>query len=230
VTSGGELASRARADGVPVLEIPAGSPPRAALGWTSVPLLHALGRAGLLDLARPALDEAAAACEEVVAAHGPQAPPGSLREWAGRAARGLPIIHASESPHRASAVRWACQINENGKTLAHFAVFPEQNHNEIVSWEMPTDAQRNVELAILDDPADHPRVRRRLELVARIVERAGARVTRFPSHGTGLLARLYSFSQQADLASLCVAAARSVDPSPVARIDELKRALARNGG
>jgi glucose/mannose-6-phosphate isomerase len=60
-----------------------------------------------------------------------------------------------------------------------------------------------------------------------VIERAGRRVTRFQSKGTGLFARLYSFAQMGDLASLYVAAARGVDPTPVASIDRLKGELAR---
>jgi glucose/mannose-6-phosphate isomerase len=82
------------------------------------------------------------------------------------------------------------------------------------------------EVALLDDPAVHARVRRRLDLVAAQVEAAGGRVTRFAPCGQGLLARLYSLALLGDLASLHVAAARGVDPTPVAPIDRLKRELA----
>ncbi len=228
ITSGGILEEKAGAAGVPVLKIPPGSPPRAALGWTSVPALHALGRAGLVDVDQAALDEAATACDTVLHELGPDSPRNSLQEWAERAVHGLPVIYASDSPHRVSATRWTGQINENGKALAHAAFFPEQNHNEVVGWEVASPVHGIAEVAILDDAQDHPQVRRRLDIVAKTVEAAGARVTRFQPRGEGLLARLYSFSQQADLASLYMAAARDVDPTPVASIDALKAALAAN--
>ena len=41
VTSGGELASRAAADQVPVVTIPGGQPPRTAMGFMLVPVLVA---------------------------------------------------------------------------------------------------------------------------------------------------------------------------------------------
>jgi glucose/mannose-6-phosphate isomerase len=66
-----------------------------------------------------------------------------------------------------------------------------------------------------------------MEIVVEALQRAGAPVTRFQPRGEGLLARLYSFSQQGDLASLYLAAARNVDPTPVASIDALKAALAK---
>lgn len=228
ITSGGELARRADEAGVPWLEIPPGAPPRSALGWTSVPLLHAAARAGRVRVGQAELEEAAQACERVLEECGPTVPGNPLQRWAEGAADRLPVIYASDSPHRVSAMRWACQINENGKSIAHTALLPEQNHNEIVGWEVGSPVLRNAQVAVLDDAQDHPRVRRRLEIVVAALEKAGAPVMRFAPRGQDLLARLYSYSQQADLVSLYLAAIRNVDPTPVASIDALKAALARS--
>lgn len=226
VTSGGELERRALADSVPVLKIPPGSPPRAALGWTSVPLLHAMGRVGMLEVGSAEIEEAAQACEEVLREFGPDASPNPLRAWAEGLNGHLPVIYASDSPHRVSAMRWACQINENGKALAHTALLPEQNHNEIVGWEVASPVLAATRVALLDDPADHPRTRRRMQVVAESLRASGVSVTHFAPRGQGLLARLYSYSVQGDLVSLYLAAAQNVDPTPVVSIDRLKAALA----
>ena len=227
ITSGGALLERARASGVPALVIPGGSPPRAALGWTSVPLFRALSRGGLLHASESELSAAASACDELVAAFGPDGSEEALLvRWATQAARGLPVIYAADRPHRATATRWVGQLHENAKTLSHAALFPEQNHNEIVAWERSGAGVAAAVVAILDDPLVHPRVRRRLDLVAERVTEAGRSVTRFSPRGTGLLARLYSLALLGDLASLHVAAAAGVDPTPVAGIDRLKRELA----
>ena len=68
-------------------------------------------------------------------------------------------------------------------------------------------------------------MRKRLEILAGVIERAGRPVTRFEPVGSGLFARLYSFATMGDLASLYAAAARGVDPTPVATIDRLKTEL-----
>jgi len=226
VTSGGELARRAREAGAPCLLIPSGSPPRAALGWTSVPLFAALARAGLLEFGRRQLEEAAVACEEAVSRHGPGAGASDrLRSWAEACAEGLPVIYAPADPWSACAVRWATQLNENAKSLAHVALFPEQNHNEIVGWEVDSPVHRLAVVALLAGEHAHPRVRLRMELVAERLREAGARTERFEPLGEGLVARLYSLVTLGDLASLHLAAARGVDPTPVASIDRLKAAL-----
>lgn len=231
VTSGGELARRAEAHGVPCLLIPGGSPPRAALGWTSVPVFRALAVRGLLPLGDAELEEAAAASEAVIAAFGPDAPESNpVRRWAEAAAGGVPFVYAPATPYGAAAVRWSGQLNENGKILAHVALLPEQNHNEIVGWEAPSPAREAAVVAFLADERVHPRVRRRLDILAGVIERTGRPVTRFEPHGEGLFARMVSFATMGDLASLYAAAARGVDPTPVASIDRLKAGLRSPAG
>lgn len=228
ITSGGELAERAAHDGTACLRIPPGSPPRAALGWTSIPVFRALGTAGLLPFAAEDVKDAARAGEEVIVKHGPDAAPDDpLRGWAEACAARLPVIYAPAYRYSAAAVRWSGQMNENGKSLAHVALFPEQNHNEIVGWETPSPVLELAEVAMLADDTVHPRVRKRMEIVASRIERARGRVTRFAPAGAGLVARLYSLAVMGDLASLYLAAARGVDPTPVASIDGLKAELGR---
>ena len=225
VTSGGELGDRADEAGVPVLKIPAGSPPRAALGWTSVPLILGFGRAGYGPFREEEIEEAAAACERTIERSGP-----SARVWAEAAAGGLPLVHAPADRLAPAATRWVCQLNENGKLLAHSALFPEHNHNEIVAWDAPSDLHPVVRAAFLADTRTHPRVRRRMELASVAIERGGGIAAWFEPEGEGLLARLFSLAQLGDLVSVYVAAARGVDPTPVVGIDRLKAELARTGG
>jgi glucose/mannose-6-phosphate isomerase len=227
VTSGGALAEAAAAAGVPTLRIPGGLPPRAALGWTSVPLLHAVAEAGLIEQDGNALEEAATVVEEIVSESGPHATgENRVAQWAERAARGLPMIYASAGLTAPGVTRWVCQLNENAKLLAHGCLLPEQNHNEIVGWEVPSRAGEMAEVAFLNDSGVHPRVRLRMEIVAASVEAAGGRPTWFSSRGQSAVARLYSLSILGDLASLWAASARSIDPTPVDSIVRLKQDLA----
>jgi glucose/mannose-6-phosphate isomerase len=66
-----------------------------------------------------------------------------------------------------------------------------------------------------------------MDIVAARIQRARGRVTRFEPEGEALVARLYSFAMMGDLASLYLAAARGLDPTPVASIDRLKEELGR---
>lgn len=226
ITSGGELHARATSAGVPVLQIPGGAPPRSALGWTAIPSFAAMARAGLFALSDSDFAEAVEATREVVRTCGPDAGDGPLRTWAEGLVNQLPLIYAPDAAYRAVAVRWACQINENSKALAHYAFFPEHNHNEIVGWELDSTARRGVDVAFLVDDSVHPRIRRRLDLFEAQAKAAGRPVTRFAPPGRGLLARLFAFALMGDFASLYLAAKLDVDPTPVESIEQLKKALA----
>jgi glucose/mannose-6-phosphate isomerase len=84
-------------------------------------------------------------------------------------------------------------------------------------------------VALLGARLAHERIRRRMEHFARGLSGAAARVDWFEPEGTDLPGHLYSLATMGDLASLYLAAARAVDPTPVASIDELKRALGSGG-
>jgi glucose/mannose-6-phosphate isomerase len=226
VTSGGQLQDLAERAGAPVFSLPGGSPPRAALGWTSIPVFHAIARAGWLPFTGADLEEAARASAAAIDAYGVAADPlNSLRVWAETAAGRLPVVYAAAHPFYPAATRWVCQFNENAKTLAHAAFFPEQNHNEIIAWESASDVMARAEVAFLTDDAIDPRVRRRLEIVEALIVRAAHRVARFRAFGDGVLAKLFSFATMGDLASVYMADALGVDPTPIANIDRLKAEL-----
>ena len=90
------------------------------------------------------------------------------------------MIHGA-GPTAAVARRWKTQINENAKAPAFWSELPEANHNEICGWERGRHgAVRGV---FLEDPDQHPRVERRIELTAEEVERAGAPALRVQARG-----------------------------------------------
>ncbi len=227
ITSGGRLAERAQAERAPLFTVPGGLPPRAALGWTAVPLVVSLEQAELLPKNDEEWEEAFAVCATLAreaSLNGPRAAP--LDAWARVVSGRLVMIYAASVPTGPAAVRWSCQINENAKMLAHVALFPEQNHNEIMGWEGAGAQAAGLSLVVLEDPGVSPGVRRRLAHVSAEIQGRGVHVERFSSIGRGLTARLFSLALLGDFASLALAGARGVDPTPVASIERLKASLA----
>jgi glucose/mannose-6-phosphate isomerase len=228
LTTGGRLADECREHGVACATLPAGSPPRAAVFscWVAITrLLHALGWA---DDPAAAWSEAAAALRAGRETLGP----GSLerdnpvkrlaRALAGRSL----FVYAGSETLGAAATRVRTQLNENAKLLAHSALVPELNHNEIVGWERPGDTRRPVAVLVLRDREDTPFVARRLTLTAEYAQRQGAEVHEVSSGDGGRLARMASLVQWGDYLSLYLALHSGVDPTPIASIDEFKRRLA----
>src|SRR3954447_20724649 len=87
-TTGGGLAERARRDGVPVIPIPGGFEPRAAIGYSLVGALEAAFLGGAAPSVRSEVEAASALVDELVAEWGPDAPEDSEAKSIARALHG----------------------------------------------------------------------------------------------------------------------------------------------
>jgi glucose/mannose-6-phosphate isomerase len=230
LATGGRLAEECRARGIGCGSLPGGSPPRAAVFWSWVPITRLLHALGWIPDPAPAWREAAAALRSGARALGPAVPESA--NAAKRAARALLgralFVYAGAETLGPIAARWRTQINENAKLLAHSALVPELNHNEIVGWERPGTLHRPSAVLILRDREDAPEVARRLTLTAEYARRQGAEVHEISSGEGGRLARMASLVQWGDYLSLYLALLSGVDPTPIASIDEFKRRLAES--
>ncbi|MGE5572411.1 MAG: bifunctional phosphoglucose/phosphomannose isomerase [Bacteroidota bacterium] len=228
ITSGGRLAELATRDGMPLVAIPKGFPPRTALAYLFVPMLVALARLGYVKDAAEGLDEAELILRDLALVLGPESPV-SVNQ-AKRLALGMhgkiPLIYGSSGITAAAALRWKTQINENSKAHAFWNAFPELNHNETVGWGARDDISRALRVVVLKDKGDHPRVQRREEITATLMAGA-AGIDEVHSLGRSKVARLLSLVYVGDFASLYLAFLYGVDPKPVQVIDYLKGELAR---
>lgn len=227
MTTGGELGTRCDRDGVFWHPLPGGSPPRAALFASWVPLTFLVHGLGWCPDPAPGWNEAASVVEAEIARYGHHVPEKSntVKQLA-RALEGrFVFVYAGPGATGALATRVRHQLNENAKLLGHSAVVPELNHNEIVGWERPGEIHRRVSVLLLRDAEDSPDVARRLSLTAEYAAKQGAAVHEWTSTGEGRLARLASLAQFADHLSFYLAMLGGVDPTPIASIDEFKRRL-----
>jgi glucose/mannose-6-phosphate isomerase len=222
VTSGGALAALTEERGLPVVLLPGGRQPRHSLGYLAVPLLTMLGLDDGMDEAIGVLEELGRAWDR----HVPTAEhPG--KELGGRLGKGgLPVIYGTEGVPALAGLRFACQLNENAKQPGLSAAMPELCHNAIVGWEGPSDLIGRAGLIWLRDPeGEHPRNRRRVELVDDILRERAAWTVELDTRGESLLARLGALLLQVDLVSVYTALARGIDPTPVDSITRLKKEL-----
>ncbi|MFT4034088.1 MAG: bifunctional phosphoglucose/phosphomannose isomerase [Patulibacter sp.] len=224
-TTGGELGSLARRDGVPVIPIAGGLQPRAALGYVFTAAIEVAGLAGVAPRRTPEIDVAAAHLEVLAREWGPNGPADSEPKQLARALHGTtPLIYGA-GPTRPVAYRWKCQLNENAKLHAFTHHLPELDHNELIGWERAAE-QAPFGAVFLDDTDLHPRIARRIEVTRDIIGgQAAANVLVAPRSGSRVQ-RLLSLTLLGDLTSIYLAALRGVDPSPIAGIDTLKVALA----
>lgn len=82
-------------------------------------------------------------------------------------------------------------------------------------------------LVLLRDSREHPQVARRREESAKLAAQRGIEVSELTTAGDLPLERLASLVQLVDYASVYLAIAEGIDPSPIAAIQELKARIAQ---
>ncbi|MFZ0089553.1 MAG: SIS domain-containing protein, partial [Solirubrobacteraceae bacterium] len=226
-TTGGALAAGARADGVPVIPLPGGFAPRAAVGYALVVALEVAALTGAGEGLRTEIDVAAEHAERLLAEWGPDAPEDSLAKRVARSLSQTTPQIAGAGLTAPIAYRWKTQINENANSPCFAAELPELDHNEIVGWEGAAALGR-FSAVLLDDCDLHPRVRARIGLTLDVIAEQGAAAThRIESRGVAPVERLVSLVALGDLVSFYMAILAGRDPVAIAPIDRLKAELAQ---
>jgi glucose/mannose-6-phosphate isomerase len=224
IASGGAVAERAKRDDLPLYLLPGGMQPRAALGYALSTLLTMVEQIGLIRVGDESWEETCSILEDQGAALSNVEGNAAL-ELARRLEDRLPFVYSGGRLMAPVNTRWCCQLEENAKVLAHGALFPEQNHNEIVGWDAESDLHRRIVVVALRDRMDHPRVVRRLDLTRDLLAPRAAEWIDVESRGASDLARMLSLIQLGDWTSLYLALIRNIDPTPVRLIERLKQGL-----
>src|ERR1019366_405755 len=163
----GRLAEAAREEGVPVIPIPGGFQPRAAVAYMIVAALEVAALTGAGPRLTSEIDVAASHTEQLVSEWGPDAPEDSLAKELARGLLGTIPVIAGAGLTNPIAYRWKTQLNENSKQPAFWNELPELDHNEIAGWEGASDLGR-FSAVFLDDSDAHPRVKARMDLTERV--------------------------------------------------------------
>ncbi len=233
IATGGKLrdfASRHAGRRVAMLEIPQTDPPmppRAALGYSLIPLVRAFETLGLYPGAGRQIAEAISLLEHLRDRVSPDVP--TEHNAAKQLARDLhgriPWVQGTVGIMSAAAYRWRTQFNENSKMLAYSSEYPELNHNEVIGWEKAERLRDVVEVVILRSPADHWRVRARVDITKKKLVAPKARVHLIEAEGRSPLAQLLWTVYLGDWASLYLAFLNGVDPAAIESINVLKSDL-----
>ena len=221
-TTGGTLAAAARSADVPVIGLPAGLQPRHSVGYGFTVACEIAALVGAADTIRAEIDTAAAhleaAAETLAVRSG---------EIADRLTGTVPLVYGCDLTAPV-AYRWKCQLNENAKQHAFDHQLPELDHNEIVGWEPGGAASGEFSAVFLTDSGQHPRLRERAELTAKLIAPSASTVIEVESEGETRVERLLWGVMLGDLVSLQLAARNQVDPAPIEVIDRLKEELGRS--
>jgi glucose/mannose-6-phosphate isomerase len=227
ITSGGEVARMAARHRHPLITIPRGLPPRAALGYSFFPMLIALERMKLIPAQGKAVAETIALLKRKAKAYSALNGPNTALEAAKHFYTKLPVVYSASDRFDAVNLRWRGQLAENAKVLSLGHVLPEMNHNELVGWKVLRRIMQDMAVVFLADKGDHKRVRLRARITKEIAGEYAASTMEVASEGTSLLARIFSLIVLGDWTSFYLAVLNGVDPTPVKVIDYLKHELSK---
>lgn len=225
-TSGGLLADRAHADGVPVIGLPGILQPRASVAYMTIAVLEGLAAFTISPSRRDELEGAVELLREQGSAWAPDSGSDSAAKSLARRGDGKVTAIYGAGLTSPVAYRWKCQINENAKVPSWSATIPESNHNDINGWGGAAEIAAHA-VWFLRDAGQHERTRTRIELNAKVAADAGADVEIIDTIGDTPVQRLLSTVLLGDLTSLYMATLRGIDPSPVPVIEWLKDSLGR---
>ncbi len=233
ISSGGELTKKAEAKKLPVIQIPGGLQPRAALGYSFFPLIYMLMRSGAFE--NKAVKETESAIEETqsiievkskeysrLAAQNPAV------NLASKLYGKIPAIYSSIDRLDTVNLRWRGQIQENAKNAVYGNYLPEMNHNEINAWSHPDSIRKSGVPVFLTDPDDNPKIAKRFEALELILKEKGYKILKPETTGKHLLTRMFELIYLADWTSYYLALLNRVNPTPIPLIDRLKEFLAKN--
>jgi glucose/mannose-6-phosphate isomerase len=153
ISSGGKLIKLAEENNIPYIQLPHPEmQPRSALGFSFVSFLRILG-----------VEKQDINFDEDVEKKG--------EDISSELVNKIPVIYASEK-NKALAFIWKININETGKCPAFYNVFPELNHNEMISFENEKDLEKYCFL-LLRDENDHPKIKLRMDILEKLFKEKG---------------------------------------------------------
>jgi glucose/mannose-6-phosphate isomerase len=228
VSTGGELAKRARENNVPLWTFEHSGQPRAAVGFSFGLLLGMFQRLGFLPDQKEALEDALAfmkRSQERIKADIPTVK-NPAKRYAGQLMGRWVTIVASDFM-AAVAHRWKGQINEIAKAGSNFEILPEADHNALAGTMHPQEVLNPHTMSLfLRAPSDHPRNRLRSDLTRKAFMLEGMNTDHVDARGHTPLAHMWTMILFGDYVAYYLAMGYGVDPTPVQLLDEFKDAMA----
>jgi glucose/mannose-6-phosphate isomerase len=226
ITTGGKLKALAQNAKVPIFIIDHSSQPRAALGYSFIPLIAFLQKLGFLEDKTAEVEAMTQDLEKLLREVKETVPTSSnqAKQLATKLQGKIAVIYGA-GIISAVARRWKTQINENSKAWAFHETFPELNHNAVVGYHLPAELASKVYVVMLRCPSLHPRTLIRYRVTSELLEQNSISHEIIDSQGKGELSQMMSLIYLGDWVSYYLAVLYETDPTPVKAIDYLKKRL-----
>lgn len=226
ISTGGQLSEKMISDEYDLITIPSGLQPRAALAYSFVPMLYLLNKVGLIsDLLCNDLSNTIKSLKKKRDTYSTGDTSNPVFKLAKEVYGMIPIIYGITDTTGVVALRWKGQLCENAKMLAYNNEIPEMNHNEIVGWGNNPDLLSELSVIWLRDKNDNKRLQARQDVTRQLLNDIHILQHEVSAEGANNVERLLDLINYGDWLSYWCAILHNTDPSPVEKIDKLKKAL-----
>ena len=219
ITSGGNLQAFCAKFDYDCIIVPGGNPPRSALAFSLVQLLHYLSQQGLISpQCIVSINNAADALSKDLA---------SIQSIGMELANFLYKkvgVYYAETKYEGVIVRARQQFNENSKYLGWHHVIPEMNHNELVGWGGGDERFAPV---FFNTGDMHPRNKKRFQITLDAVQKKSGNIFIVVAKGENLIERSIYFIHIVDWASFYLCELNKADIMDIEIIDYLKSELSQ---
>ncbi len=226
ITTGGELAERARAAGVPLWQFEHAGQPRAAVGFSFGLLLAAISQMGWLQDPTEEVEDAVASMRDQQATLSAEVPvsQNAAKRVAGQLVGRWPTIIGADFLYPV-ARRWRTQISEIAKAVAQFEELPEADHNLVAGVPNPEELIPKMMVIFLKASHYHERNQLRTDVTREVLMVEGFNTDIFQAQGKSRLAQQWTTLHFGDYVSYYLAMSYGVDPTPVPAIEDLKKRI-----
>ena len=226
ISTGGQLSEKILSKRFDLITIPGGLQPRAALAYSFVPMMYLLNKMGLIANSLVAnLSSSINSLKKKRDTYSNGDTTNPVFKMAKEIYGMIPIIYGITDTTGVVALRWKGQLCENAKMLAYHNEIPELNHNEIVGWGNNPDLLSELSVIWLRDKNDSKRLQARQDVTRELLNDIDIMQHEVSAEGENNVERLLDLINYGDWLSYWCAILHNTDPSPVEKIDKLKKAL-----
>jgi len=224
VTSGGAMADMARENRYPLILLPEGYKPRAAIPHQFFSIAAVMHNLGLIESRWGEVSEALTTLESIREEISMDVPTGHnlAKKVAPRLFNKIPLVYGSPLFDGVS-YRVRSQLNENSKVPAGAGVFPEAFHNAVLGSEGDPNSLSHLSLLLLRDKLDDEGMKKKIERFKELFAPKIGDIIELEARGSGRLSRILSLVYIADYISVYLGLLNGHDPSSNWSIDELKK-------
>jgi glucose/mannose-6-phosphate isomerase len=224
VTSGGTMGDIAMENGLPLISLPDGYRPRAAISHQFFSLATVMHKLGLVGTSWGEVPEALSTLEAIRDEVSMDVPVDEnlAKKVALRLLGKIPLVYGS-SLLEGVAYRLGSQLNENSKVPSGSGSFPEVFHNAVLGSEWDSEALGDLALLLLRDGGDDEVVKRKIEVFKELFAPKVGELIELEARGSGRLSRILSLVYIGDYVSTYLGLLYGHDPSSNLSIDKLKQ-------